>query len=211
MRPFSVVLLCLSAGCGNLRGRAVDVAVEPAASFAEVRGSVTDYAGMPVAGAAIEAGGRSTFTDAEGRFRLCRLPPGEIELEARAGQWSTGSTSSIVLAGHIAETSLRLSQSPVPTLTGDSSGAITIVIREIFPPVSRVALYVVDGEPILANHDGCTAPRPGIRMIDDLFDELRAEDIAEIYVLKGPAAVLRYGPEAASGVIVITTRRNSPH
>lgn len=39
------------------------------------------------------------------------------------------------------------------------------------------------------------------------FDDLDHEDIADVQVLKGPAAAALYGTEAANGVIVIQTRR----
>jgi TonB-dependent starch-binding outer membrane protein SusC len=55
-----------------------------------------------------------------------------------------------------------------------------------------------------------------IRGFDDLgglggqlvsrFDDLDHEDIADVQVLKGPAAAALYGTEAANGVIVITTK-----
>lgn len=52
----------------------------------------------------------------------------------------------------------------------------------------------------IAQGDGQTISR---------LDDLNPEDIADLQVLKGPSAAAAYGSEAASGVIVITTKRGS--
>lgn len=55
-------------------------------------------------------------------------------------------------------------------------------------------LYVIDGAPVLAD------PSRG-------FDWLKPEDVARITVLKGPAETAVYGPRAANGVILVTTKQ----
>ena len=55
-------------------------------------------------------------------------------------------------------------------------------------------LYIIDGNPMMID------PNRGI-------DWVRLEDIVEIKVLKYPAETAVYGPRAANGVIILTTRQ----
>jgi TonB-dependent SusC/RagA subfamily outer membrane receptor len=55
-------------------------------------------------------------------------------------------------------------------------------------------LYLIDGAPMLVE------PSRGI-------DWLKLEDVAQIRVLKDPAQTAVYGPRAANGVVVITTKQ----
>lgn len=50
--------------------------------------------------------------------------------------------------------------------------------------------------------DGRTASR-------DAFEQLTHDDIDRILILIGPAAVDRYGPDAAGGAMLVTTRREA--
>jgi hypothetical protein len=46
----------------------------------------------------------------------------------------------------------------------------------------------------------------GVRLQRDQVPSLTAEQVAEVRVLKGHAALEQYGPEASYGVVVITTK-----
>lgn len=46
----------------------------------------------------------------------------------------------------------------------------------------------------------------GVKLQRDQVPSLTAEQIAEVTVLKGHAALKQYGPEASYGVVVITTK-----
>jgi len=79
---------------------------------------------------------------------------------------------------------------------------------------SNVPLIVLDG--IRLNNSTSLAPEPlgdqklfGGSTISR-FDDIAAEEIQSIEVLKGPTAVALYGSEAASGVLVIETKKGSP-
>lgn len=64
----------------------------------------------------------------------------------------------------------------------------------------RVSNETGAGPQGIAQGDGQTISR---------LDDLNFEDIADVQVLKGPTAAAAYGSEAASGVVVITTKRGA--
>jgi hypothetical protein len=74
-RRLHVLCLCL--------GAASSVLAEATPPSLTVEGRVLDVDRVPVAGASVEAGGRSTVTDEEGRFRL-ELPPAAVVLHVLA-------------------------------------------------------------------------------------------------------------------------------
>lgn len=70
---------------------------------------------------------------------------------------------------------------------------------------SNQPLFVVDGIPI-DNGDGGNALQTGVTRSNRAID-LNQDDIENISVLKGPAASVLYGSRAASGAIIITTKK----
>ena len=70
---------------------------------------------------------------------------------------------------------------------------------------SNQPLYVVDGIPI-DNSGGATPLQSGASRSNRAID-INAEDIENLTVLKGAAATALYGSRAASGVILITTKK----
>lgn len=70
---------------------------------------------------------------------------------------------------------------------------------------SNQPLFVVDGIPI-DNSGGGTALQNGVSNSNRAID-INQEDIENITVLKGPAAAVLYGSRAASGAIIITTKK----
>lgn len=72
-------------------------------------------------------------------------------------------------------------------------------------------LYVIDGVP-LDNSDLNSASTIGGSAGKDVgstIQDINADDIAGVNVLKGPSAAALYGSRAANGVILITTRKGS--
>ncbi len=72
---------------------------------------------------------------------------------------------------------------------------------------SNQPLYVIDGVPI-DNGGGGQALQSGASNSNRAAD-INSEDVASISVLKGAAATVLYGSRAASGVILITTKKGS--
>jgi TonB-linked SusC/RagA family outer membrane protein len=72
---------------------------------------------------------------------------------------------------------------------------------------SNQPLYVVDGIPI--DNSGGASPLQNGPSVSNRAIDLNQEDIENISVLKGAAATALYGSRAASGVILITTKKGS--
>lgn len=70
---------------------------------------------------------------------------------------------------------------------------------------SNQPLFIVDGIPI-DNGGGANGLQAGVSNSNRAID-INQDDIESISVLKGPAAAVLYGSRAASGAIVITTKR----
>ncbi|MBC8103242.1 MAG: hypothetical protein H7Z41_11700 [Cytophagales bacterium] len=78
----------------------------------------------------------------------------------------------------------QASVAPQPVRNASASGALT-------NPTQVPLLYVVDG----------------IRYPVEQVPEIYEADVASVRVLKGRAALLKYGPEASYGVVLVTTKR----
>ncbi|WP_152560023.1 SusC/RagA family TonB-linked outer membrane protein [Hymenobacter sp. IS2118] len=72
---------------------------------------------------------------------------------------------------------------------------------------SNQPLFVVDGIPI-DNGGGTNALQNGVANSNRAID-LNQDDVESISVLKGPAAAVLYGSRAASGAILITTKKGA--
>ena len=75
---------------------------------------------------------------------------------------------------------------------------------------SNNALYVIDGIPMFnvvneSSDTGITADQPG----SDAVADINPEDIESINMLTGPAAAALYGNAAASGVVLINTKKGT--
>jgi hypothetical protein len=74
------------------------------------------------------------------------------------------------------------------------SPSTSIASSVVSPAMMQVPLlYVVDG----------------VRLQRDQVPTLSKDDVSEVHVIKGHAALKQYGPDASYGVVVITTR-NAP-
>lgn len=100
------------------------------------------------------------------------------------------------------------------TINSSASGAgsaARVVMRGVKSITkSNNALYVIDGIPMfnVANEGsdaGITADQPG----SDAVADINPEDIESINMLTGPAAAALYGNAAASGVVLINTKKGT--
>lgn len=167
------------------------------AQTGRLRGTVVDArTGAPVEGAVARVDDRSTGAAADGRFELCRLPEGEVTVRVTAGGFQAVDT--VVWIDSAASRELPVALHVEPP---DTSGLI--VIREFRGIPPHHAVFVVDGVRVFYSASGCVEPPPGVPVLE----HIDRDEIESIEILKGPAAVERYGPDAAYGAVLITTRR----
>ena len=100
------------------------------------------------------------------------------------------------------------------TINSSASGAgsaARVVMRGVKSITkSNNALYVIDGIPMFnvvneGTDTGITADQPG----SDAVADINPEDIESINMLTGPAAAALYGNAAASGVVLINTKKGT--
>ena len=199
----------------------------------EITGTVSDAMG-PVIGATVMEKGTTngTVTDFDGNFRL-KVEPGRVlvfsyvgyqtlELPAKQGmavvmQEDALSLNEVVVTGYTTQRKADLTgavsvvsvtelqkqnennpmkalQGRVPGMNiqadGNLAGAATVRIRGIGTLNDNDPLYIIDGVPTKAG-----------------MHELNGNDIESIQVLKDAASASIYGSRAATGVIIITTKK----
>lgn len=105
------------------------------------------------------------------------------------------------LAGKVAGVNINTSSSGV-------GGATRVVMRGVKSITqSNNALYVIDGVPIYNTNNGTTEGLYSDQPKGEGISDLNPDDIESMSVLSGPAAAALYGSNAASGVILITTKK----
>ena len=117
----------------------------------------------------------------------------------------------VVVSGGCAEAAAQVPARPVGTLP-------RVAIHDASPQITTTYSRVIclgcrwssrPGPPALFIVDGVALPwklRPGAR---GALAELAARDIVSIYILKSPTLAALLGRHAASGVVLITTRRGA--
>jgi TonB-linked SusC/RagA family outer membrane protein len=95
------------------------------------------------------------------------------------------------------------------TRQGGSAGAASQIVIRGMSSISgeNQPLFVVDGIPI--NNDYRTRSRSSGVDAPNRAIDINPNDIESMNVLKGPAATALYGIQAASGVVIITTKKGS--
>lgn len=203
----------------------------------QVSGTVTDDLGVPLAGVTVILKGRAitSVTDDDGKFVLAGVTPQSVLIFSYVGMIPqeiqvadqylinvvmeadafsleevvaigygvarkkdlTGSIATIE-GGEIAKrNNTQLSQALQGTMPGvmvtrtnsEPGAAATVRVRGVTTIGDSNPLVIVDGVPV------------------NSMDDVNAEDIEDILVLKDAASASIYGARAASGVILITTKR----
>ncbi|MCB9309742.1 MAG: SusC/RagA family TonB-linked outer membrane protein [Lewinellaceae bacterium] len=98
----------------------------------------------------------------------------------------------------------------ISTGSGSVGASSRIVLRgESSLTGNNNALIVVDGIPIDNSANGSNNPsaQSGYADYGNRFNDINPEDIESVTVLKGAAATSVYGSRAASGVILVTTKK----
>lgn len=110
----------------------------------------------------------------------------------------------------------KVSGIQVTNSSGTPGSSVSIRLRGATSILgSNDPLYIIDGVPIDNSHDASGNPDNGsnnylasVNNSNRLVD-INPDDIESINVLKGPAATALYGINAASGAIVITTKKGA--
>lgn len=204
---------------------------------AQLSGKVTDVAGQPLVGVSVFVKGTSAgaVTDLDGNYKIVAregvvvfnytgFASQEIAIDGRQvinvtlTEISTNLNDLVVVGYGVQKKSVvtgaissiqsgDLKNAPITrledALKGRTSGVVvasgsgqpgassSVVIRGITSINNSVPLYVVDGVPI--NENG--------------IDFLNQADIESIEILKDAASAAIYGTKAASGVILVTTKK----
>ncbi len=97
-----------------------------------------------------------------------------------------------------------ISTSALVTLMAACASKPSHATRAQQPAPAPVTVGVASEVPLLYVVDGVTQPLDRIPNVDP-------DQVASVRVLKGRTALLRYGPDAAYGVVIITTKRVAAH
>jgi TonB-linked SusC/RagA family outer membrane protein len=100
----------------------------------------------------------------------------------------------------------------ITTASGSVGASSKIVLRgEGSLTGNNNALIVIDGIPIdnSASRGGSGSASTGYVDYGNRFNDINPDDIASVTILKGAAATAVYGSRAASGVLVITTKKGN--
>ncbi len=201
------------------------LALTAQATTGRITGVITDeVSGHPIEGAQVILVGETvgTLTNADGRYLLLNVPAGEHTIRVVLPGFVQQSQTVTVTAGETAASDFTLKASAVPM----SHLVVSSIAEKTRLELERGAYGALKSSQKIrirgANRRRLPSNEPavyldGIRMEHDLsnrhapttFNDLRASDIQSIEVREGQAASDLYGPEAANGVIVITTKPES--
>jgi hypothetical protein len=155
--------------------------------------------GAPLAFARVSGGGRHAITDDKGRFRLCQVAPGSVAIGAVGSLYDSAVVNVTLTPGASVQVSLVLQR--------DTAFPTSILLRRHSSTRAvRQLMYFLDGERVVIDGSACATPPPGVRLVTELAEE----DLDWIQFLPGEEAVALYGPEAADGVVLITTHGRKP-
>ena len=142
----------------------------PAPAVATLRGVVVERGTRaPLAGAAVSAGDRSTFTDREGHFELADLAPGKVKVVALVPDHARFETEEVIEAGKAVEVRYHLLRS-----TSDLYETVVVGERErkevtsvtlTSGEVARIAGVSGDTVKVVQNLPGVARPPGGFGML----------------------------------------------
>ena len=97
-----------------------------------------------------------------------------------------------------------ISTSAALTLMAACASRPTHANRAQEPMPAAAAVPIASELPLLYVIDGVTQPLDWIPKVDP-------DQVASVRVIKGRSALLKYGPDASYGVVIITTKRVAAH
>ncbi len=112
-----------------------------------------------------------------------------------------------LLGNSLAAKASNVSVNPV---TGDPGAGTSIKIRGASSISASQPLIILDGIPISNSQIYAGASRAGGVSQQSRLNDINANDIESVQILKGASAAALWGSRAANGVVVITTKSGSP-
>ncbi|NUO01861.1 MAG: carboxypeptidase-like regulatory domain-containing protein, partial [Saprospiraceae bacterium] len=194
-----------------------------------IRGRVTDETGEPLIGATVmtSSGTNGVVTDIDGCYSLF-LPEGETIIQINyAGYHSVSieevdnqSIVDVALTSAIQLEEVVVMAYSVPLIKQDQTASATILTsdqirglptRDINALSGKVAgLFLEEGDEVAtrgSRADGVLYYVDGIRVQGDMLSQMGKEEILKTEILQGESATTLFGPEAANGVVLITTKK----
>ena len=209
LKILAILCVMLTFLPGTMRGQSVKQVT--------VASTVLDKNGKPVAGAAVygNEGRIVEYTDQSGKFSISVLPTSSILVTAKGFQSKTMQIGSdfknIVLDQDLGDHKVSVAFQQVDSK--DLPGTISVVNPSDYLHVN----YGRDVASELAGQVGGVTGGTNIWgmagalvMIDGIprsFNDIKTDEIDQVTYLKGVNAVVLYGPSAAKGVVLITTKR----
>ena len=202
----------------------------------QIRGTVKDDKGAPVAGATVAVKGtqRATATDANGSFAITVTPgetlttsavsftPLDVSVTSENNYTISLASSSAILSDIVVvgygRSSRRTLTSAITTIKPEdlNRGAISDVGQLLQGKVPGLNI-TASGDPnrtaavVLRGASTINSPGGPYYVIDGVpgadIATIAPDDVASIDVLKDAAATAIYGNRAANGVIIVTTKR----
>jgi len=194
---------------GTMRGQSVKQVT--------VKSTVLDKNGKPVADAAVygNEGRIVRYTDQSGKFSISVLPTSSILVTAKGFQSKTmqiGSDfTSIVLDQDMGDRKVNIAFQQVDSK--DLPGTINVVNPSDYLPINYgrdVASGLAGQVAGVTGGNNIWGMAGALVMIDGIprsFNDIKMDEIDQVSYLKGVNAVVLYGPSAAKGVVLITTKR----
>lgn len=112
----------------------------------------------------------------------------------------------IFFSGSCAQDVVSINSDSDAHLTAEHVGSDAVQIKaDHSKSTSETPLYIIDGILISSGSISSFSNSAGM----DIFNSLNPEDIKEVLVLKGEDATSDYGPRAAYGVVIATTKKGN--
>jgi beta-lactamase regulating signal transducer with metallopeptidase domain len=208
-----------------LPGATYSVARSVVAERGQIRGRITDAAtGLPLRDARVQRLGSEVvaLSSETGAYALIDVPAGTFELRVERVGYATQTRQVALTQEAVLETDFALVAETVAiapvVITGTAGSAARVVTGRM--TVQADTLVLIDSvqlQPRIRIR-GAEAPQPapiiyidGVRISSEAspLNQVNPDQIDRIEIIKGEAAVQRYGPEAVSGVILIFLKRPS--
>lgn len=190
-----------------------------------IEGTIRDETGMPIIGANVvlrkkEVLYLGTATGIDGHFQLTQVGPGVYDLEInyigytprRISGVAVASGRGVVLDLDMQESAVQLSTvlvmgSRVPDVGND----MALVSAQAFQPLSAKEFRITETERFAGSRGdparmASTYLVDGVRVSGELVGLMDVSSIRSVEIITDSSALAVFGPEAAGGVVLITTR-----
>jgi citrate lyase gamma subunit len=122
----------------------------PQDNLSVIRGSVRNTTGSPISGAEVRiAGGPvAVLSDAEGKYQILQVSPGQITVTATKTGFSSSQSQLTVAPRSLIDLTFELSEQPTPTVGATVRGTVTNATTN--QAISNAQVSVVGGAPLVS-------------------------------------------------------------